>query len=210
MSNLNHLVNDATPLGVLIIDTNQLTICDKNAYIDTVFPRQFQVAASLLDDLSLEDFLLLKQSLSNASYKTDHYTFLFRIKALNGNWKWSLWRVPCPKVANDESSFIPIYVLSIDHVEGFDAFKNFNFLLDIKIKNANLNANRNEHANSIVTERELEVLQLIAEGKRDKEISDILFISNYTTMNHRRNLLKKLQAKNKVELVKIAREHSII
>ena len=45
-------------------------------------------------------------------------------------------------------------------------------------------------ANPHVTERELEVLKLIAEGNTAKNIGDLLFISENTVKNHRQNLMK--------------------
>jgi len=61
-----------------------------------------------------------------------------------------------------------------------------------------------------LTKREEEVLKLIAEGKRDKEIATELYLSSYTIMNHRRRLLRKLNAKNKVDLVRIGKEQGLL
>ena len=55
-----------------------------------------------------------------------------------------------------------------------------------------------------LSDRETEVLRLIAEGHSSNEISELLFISNRTEDTHRNNLLQKLGAKNKAALVKIA------
>lgn len=56
----------------------------------------------------------------------------------------------------------------------------------------------------IVTRREMEVLQLIAEGMTNNEIAHKLFIGITTVDTHRKNLLDKFTAKNTAELVKIA------
>ena len=50
--------------------------------------------------------------------------------------------------------------------------------------------------------RENQILSLIAEGYSSKEISDQLFISLHTVKTHRRNMLRKANVKNMVELVK--------
>ena len=55
-----------------------------------------------------------------------------------------------------------------------------------------------------LTAREREVLKLIAEGKSNKEIGDLLFISARTVERHRANLMDKLDLKNTAELVKYA------
>jgi DNA-binding NarL/FixJ family response regulator len=56
----------------------------------------------------------------------------------------------------------------------------------------------------ILTTREREVLKLIAEGKLNKEIADLLFISVHTVERHRANSMEKLNLKNTAELVKYA------
>lgn len=53
----------------------------------------------------------------------------------------------------------------------------------------------------LVTRREKEVLQLIAEGLTNTEISERLFISTATVNTHRKSLLEKLEAKNTATLI---------
>lgn len=55
-----------------------------------------------------------------------------------------------------------------------------------------------------LTSREREVTKLIAEGKTNKEIANMLFISIRTVENHRANIMKKLKLRNTPELVKYA------
>ena len=54
---------------------------------------------------------------------------------------------------------------------------------------------------NILSDREMEVLQLLARGNSTKEIARLLFISENTVENHRKNLFKKLQAKNVATLL---------
>lgn len=61
-----------------------------------------------------------------------------------------------------------------------------------------------------LTDREREVLQLIAEGKRAKEIAAILAISPKTAENHRKNIMLKLGIHNITGLVQYAYEHGIV
>jgi len=51
--------------------------------------------------------------------------------------------------------------------------------------------------------REKEIIQLIADGKADKEIADALFLSYHTIRTHRKNISKKLgfNLKNAAELI---------
>jgi len=64
---------------------------------------------------------------------------------------------------------------------------------------------KKESANQvIVTRREKEVLELIAEGFTNKEIAAKLFISITTVDTHRNNLLEKFKVSNVASLVKVA------
>jgi DNA-binding NarL/FixJ family response regulator len=56
----------------------------------------------------------------------------------------------------------------------------------------------------VLTTREKQVLKLIAEGKANKEIANILHISLFTVQHHRANLTKKLDIDNMADLVKYA------
>jgi DNA-binding NarL/FixJ family response regulator len=55
-----------------------------------------------------------------------------------------------------------------------------------------------------LTQREKEVLKLIAEEYTTKEIAEKLFISHRTAENHRCSLIQKLDVKNTVGLIKVA------
>jgi len=52
--------------------------------------------------------------------------------------------------------------------------------------------------------REHEVLQLLAEGKKVKEIADMLFVSIKTVHVHRTHIMEKLDIQNMSELIKYA------
>jgi len=57
---------------------------------------------------------------------------------------------------------------------------------------------------SVLTEREREVLQLVAEGQTTKEIADALYISVKTVESHRQNIMEKTGLHNVAELTKYA------
>jgi two-component system, NarL family, response regulator NreC len=62
----------------------------------------------------------------------------------------------------------------------------------------------------LLTEREREVLQLLAEGKSNKEVATILDLSTYTVETHRTNLMHKLNLHNTAEIVLYAVRKKII
>jgi len=68
---------------------------------------------------------------------------------------------------------------------------------------------KSDKLNPKITQREREVLNLIAGELSNQEIADRLFISLRTVETHRYNLLQKLDAKNTAGLLRIAREMGI-
>lgn len=62
----------------------------------------------------------------------------------------------------------------------------------------------------LLTEREREVLHLLAEGKSNKEAATVLNLSPYTIDTHRTNLMQKLGLHNTAEIVLYAVRHAII
>ena len=58
-----------------------------------------------------------------------------------------------------------------------------------------------------LTEREREVLLLIAEGKSNKEIAGLLYISPKTVSVHRTNIMSKLKVNNSFELIKFVTQN---
>jgi DNA-binding NarL/FixJ family response regulator len=60
-----------------------------------------------------------------------------------------------------------------------------------------------------LTERETEVLRLVAKGLTYRQIAERLTVSHRTVQNHVQNTLGKLQLHNRVELVRYAIEHGL-
>lgn len=69
---------------------------------------------------------------------------------------------------------------------------------------------KNFHKHQRLTERELEILTLIAFGNSNKQISDQLFITEGTVKLHRKNIKRKTECKNTVELVQFAQAFDLI
>lgn len=61
-----------------------------------------------------------------------------------------------------------------------------------------------------LSEREMEVLMLITQGKSTKEIADKLFLSTHTVYTHRKNILKKLSCKSAAELINYAYTQGLV
>jgi DNA-binding NarL/FixJ family response regulator len=57
---------------------------------------------------------------------------------------------------------------------------------------------------SELSEREVEILRLLAEGNSTREISDKLFISVKTVGTHKQHILEKLDLKSNADIIKYA------
>jgi len=67
-----------------------------------------------------------------------------------------------------------------------------------------------EDSYQLLTPREREILQLLAEGKSNKDVATLLNLSLYTVETHRRNLLEKLNLHSLAELILYAVRKGII
>ncbi|MCY1183633.1 Transcriptional regulatory protein DegU [compost metagenome] len=56
----------------------------------------------------------------------------------------------------------------------------------------------------ILTEREIQVLQLLAAGHRNREIAEKVFLSEFTVKSHLQKIYAKLDAKGRTEALAIA------
>jgi DNA-binding NarL/FixJ family response regulator len=61
-----------------------------------------------------------------------------------------------------------------------------------------------------LTDREKQVLKLVAEGRSNKEVAELLNISVKTAMSHREHVMTKLQAHNRTDLIRFALRHGVI
>ncbi|MEO8398289.1 MAG: LuxR C-terminal-related transcriptional regulator [Ignavibacteriaceae bacterium] len=59
----------------------------------------------------------------------------------------------------------------------------------------------NSRESKILSERENEVVKLVAKGKTNKEIAEKLFLSIHTIYTHRKDIMRKLKIKSPLELV---------
>jgi DNA-binding NarL/FixJ family response regulator len=63
---------------------------------------------------------------------------------------------------------------------------------------------------TVLTSREREVVQLLAEGKSNKEVADRLDISTRTAEGHRSEIMKKLKLGSLAELIRYAIRNEIV
>lgn len=69
---------------------------------------------------------------------------------------------------------------------------------------------KKEKDSTELSQREIQILRLLSEGFTNKEISDKLFISPYTTRNHLTNIFQKLQCHSRAKAVIEAQKRQLI
>jgi DNA-binding NarL/FixJ family response regulator len=90
--------------------------------------------------------------------------------------------------------------------EQFMCGKIVNGILDAKP--ANISEYSCEGLN--ISDREMEIIKLIAEGLSNKEVADKLFLSTHTVTTHRKNIMNKLGVNNTAGLVLFAVRENLI
>ncbi len=70
----------------------------------------------------------------------------------------------------------------------------------------NADGDRNKKTKSILTKRQVEILDLVAQGKTSREIANELFIGIRTVETHRKNMIRILGLQGKGELMRYALE----
>lgn len=72
--------------------------------------------------------------------------------------------------------------------------------------NINIEATNQNKKKGVLTKRQVEILELVAQGKTSREIADQLFIGTHTVDTHRKNMIRILGLKGKGELMRYALE----
>jgi two-component system response regulator NreC len=82
-------------------------------------------------------------------------------------------------------------------------------ILSNYLSNNEENEARKEREKSLST-REMEVLKLFAQSFTNKEIADRLFISVRTVESHKNNIMRKINLKTSVDMVKFAIRNNLV
>jgi DNA-binding NarL/FixJ family response regulator len=61
-----------------------------------------------------------------------------------------------------------------------------------------------------LTEREIEILRLLAKGNSSADIAESLHLSTHTVNTHRKNILRKLDMSSTVELVRFVHDNKLL
>ena len=131
--------------------------------------------------------------------KNKAWSGVYRIKHKEGYWVWVYSKIMVFK--HDENGNPKQLIgLVIDAFENFKTVKRISVLFKERIKT------RNIKVISKLTNREIEIICLIAIGNTYKEIADKLCVQPDTVNKHRKKILKKLKLNNIASLVNFANE----
>ena len=105
-------------------------------------------------------------------------------------------------VLNEEAEYLKILLKEFNDLES-DILNNINFESDQK-------AAKEQQLIDPLTEREIEIIKLLAEGLSNKKIAEKLFITEGTTKWHLSNIYSKLAVRNRTKAAAKARKLNII
>ncbi len=146
---------------------------------------------------NIDAVYMLIKFFNDDSNSTNTFTHTLYINSKTG-WKW-VYSIVKAVTFNEDGTIR--YLVSIAN--------SLDDLLDSRNLNTQYNNNANQYKVNIekynsMTEREKEILGLIAQEYTSKEIGNMLFISPLTVDTHRKHLIEKLEVKSSIGLIKYA------
>ena len=155
---------------------------------------QQQLPDVILMDISLPD----KSGIDLCKEVREKYPSIFIIGLSTYNQQSFIEKM----IANGASGYVLKNATQEELMEAINTVRKGKQYLSFEVSKSLRKTDQEDKA--VLTRREKEVLELIANGLTNNEIAEKLFISCTTVDTHRKNLLAKFNAKNTAELVKLA------
>jgi two-component system, NarL family, nitrate/nitrite response regulator NarL len=212
-------MNPASPIKVLLVDDHHIILDGLTSLLET--DPQFNIIASLQSGEEVLEFL-----------KRDQPDILLTDYSLPGMTGLELFKkvkLIFPKIKvvilsmHDESSLVRNilkegvngYLLkSIQQFELRNALKQiamgYPYVSPEITRIMMTELNQPEQKGDLLTEREREILRLIAKEFSNKQMAEKLFISERTVETHRKNIFRKTNTNTLVGLIKFAFEHNLV
>lgn len=180
-----------------------VSFCNKNIINTLGFNQEeytrlgFEYILKITHPDNIDSVYMLIKFFNDNTNRANIFTHTVYINTKKG-WEW-IYSMKRPVTYNEDGSIR--YLLSI--------CCSLDDLLDTNKQDLQFNGNLNLYKANIdkynsMTEREKEVLKLIAQEFTSKEIGDMLFISPLTVDTHRKHLIEKLEVKSSIGLIKYA------
>jgi DNA-binding CsgD family transcriptional regulator len=149
-----------------------------------------------------DDLAIIGNALEKLDSGSDNlYAGVYRLKPKNQEYKWVIGAIKVLEKKNGNPWRFLNVTLNIDQLK--DTREQI-----IALSKENLQL-KNQMKISTLTNREKQIIKLIANGRTDKEIGNTLFISQATAKTHRNNVLRKLGLRNAASLAHFADENGL-
>ncbi|WP_410221488.1 response regulator [Pedobacter sp.] len=150
-------------------------------YINIHYPDIKVIVLSMVGSTQLVSTCFEKGANGYLLKKVDYEELLFAIKHVAKGGKYL-----CDELSME-------FIESVQHSPAFNTYSNTHLAEEIDL-----------------SDRELEVLELISDGLTNMEIADKLFLSKRTVEGHRQNLINKTNVRNSAALIKYAFKNGLI
>ena len=156
--------------------------------------------------LELQFYHLLKNSPAS---ERSNYQVISRIRMLNNSGEYIAMQHRMFYVYSSLQGVLRLALCLYNHIYDNAAFASFYGMI-VNSETGDVISADMKKCNNILSARELDVLYWIEQGKRSKEIANLLSISINTVNRHRQNILEKLRVKSSIEACKMAKRLSLI
>jgi DNA-binding NarL/FixJ family response regulator len=212
-------MNPRTPVKILLVDDHHIVLDGLKSLLES--DPDFQIIAALRSAEEVLEFLKKEQPdilLTDYTLPGMSGLDLFKkVKAAYPNVKVAILSM------HDEASLVRSvlkegingYLLkNIQQFELRNALKQISMgypYVSPEITRIIMNEfNQPEEKSELLTERELEILRLIAKEYSNKQMAEKLFISERTVETHRKNIFRKTNTNTLVGLIKFAFENNLV
>ncbi|SFN40426.1 PAS fold-containing protein [Chryseobacterium oleae] len=156
----------------------------------------------------------LRLQLLRAGKTEVRFNYYGRMINQDGEYRWILLQSPLQYINNYEikASLVVIYDLSHFIIQNMPLLSIIDFT-DNEVryfKHIDQDLHKIDMEKPTITNREKDVLKLMAQGFNSPEIAEKLFLSYHTVENHKRNLRKKTNTKTSAELIAFTMNHSLL
>lgn len=138
--------------------------------------------------------------------KNTVYKHCFRVRRKDGNYQWFLQQMNF--IETDENGYPLVSTIFMFDINDVKKDNDVVFSISERVNGAYTTIYSNtfsaDNITNLLSERELEILNLLGLGKSSNEIAEQLFISPHTVNTHRKRMLEKTGAMNTVQLLKLA------
>jgi len=212
-------MNPKPPIKIMLVDDHHIVLDGLKSLLET--DPDFQIIAALRSaEEALEVFKKEQPDILLTDYTLPGMSGLELFKRIKASW-------PKVKVAvlsmHDEASVVRSvlkegingYLLkNIQQFELRNALKQISMgypYVSPEITRIIMNEfNQPEEKSELLTEREREILRLIAKEFSNKQMAEKLFISERTVETHRKNIFRKTNTNTLVGLIKFAFENNLV